>query len=436
MTSSDCENRFAQGLKDYIFKSPSPYHASANIAECLNVAGFERLDETHNWHLNPNGKYYVVRNDTSIVAFSGSTQSCSKRGVRIVAAHLDSPCLKVTPNPVVVSHGYEQINVEVYGSALLRTWFDRDLSIAGRVFYKNDKAQIHRGIINFQRPMAFIPSIAIHLQRDANERQEIDKQTHLNPMVATTREIDGNNFHHRLLQHVENELKVSKIEQILGFDLSLYDVNPPRTLGSDNEFLASARIDNLVSCYAGLRAFLDADGDNFCILVCSDHEEVGSLSDSGAQSGFLASVLERLPSIDSKVMRQSYLVSADGAHGIHPNYPQKHDQGHAPVLNNGVVLKVNSNQRYATTGETLSVMRNLGDSLGISLQVFASRNNIPCGTTIGPIVASEIGIKTVDLGVAQFAMHSIREIAGCNDLVDFKRLLEGFYKADTVAVTD
>ena len=194
--------------------------------------------------------------------------------------------LKVTPNPVVVSHGYEQINVEVYGSSLLRTWFDRDLSIAGRVFYKNDKAQIHRGIINFQRPMAFIPSIAIHLQRDANERQEIDKQTHLNPMVATTREIDGNNFHHRLLQHVENELKVSKIEQILGFDLSLYDVNPPRTLGSDNEFLASARIDNLVSCYAGLRAFLDADGDNFCILVCSDHEEVGSLSDSGAQSGF------------------------------------------------------------------------------------------------------------------------------------------------------
>ena len=135
-------------------------------------------------------------------------------------------------------------------------------------------------------------------------------------------------------------------------------------------------------------------------------------------------------------MRQSYLVSADGAHGIHPNYPQKHDQGHAPVLNNGVVLKVNSNQRYATTGETLSVMRNLGDSLGISLQVFASRNNIPCGTTIGPIVASEIGIKTVDLGVAQFAMHSIREIAGCNDLLDLKRLLEGFYKADTVAVTD
>ena len=214
--------------------------------------------------------------------------------------------------------------------------------------------------------------------------------------------------------------------------MCLYDVNRPIRFGqADNELIASARIDNLLSCYAGLSALLESNEQQFCGLICSDHEEVGSVSDTGAQSPFLKSVLRRVfPGIDSRMMRNSLLVSADGAHGIHPNYPDKHDSQHAPVINRGPVIKVNSNQRYATTAESLSFIRYLCLKNNLPYQIFVSRNNMPCGTTIGPIAASELGIQTVDVGVAQFAMHSIRETTGANDAYTFKKLLCAFYDSD------
>ena len=423
-------------LQAYLGRSPSPYHASSNLARYLNAVGFERLDETENWNIKPGGKYYVVRNDTSLIALRSGSDASFSKGLRIVGAHLDSPCLRVNPDPHFIAYGYEQINVEVYGSVLLRTWFDRDLSVAGRVFFRDEHGKTHRSLLDFERPLVYIPSIAIHLDREANSQQNIERQKHINPILANA---DGP-LKGGIVQLVSNHLQKgrsdSQVHSILGFDLSLYDVNPPQIIGAAQEFIASARIDNLVSCYAGFRALVEAQTDHCCLLVCNDHEEVGSVSDSGAQGGFLAAVLGRLGASEPSVIRKSALVSADGAHGIHPNFPEKHDMQHSPILNRGVVLKVNSNQRYATTGEMVSVIRNISEDLEIPLQVFVSRNNIPCGTTMGPIVASEIGIKTVDLGVPQFAMHSIREIAGLNDTLYLKRLLSGFYESDQVSLVN
>ena len=235
------------------------------------------------------------------------------------------------------------------------------------------------------------------------------------------------------LEEVDLKLGTSAIQ---GFDLSLYDINPPEISGANEGFVTSARIDNLLSCHAGLQAIINAETDNFCVLVCNDHEEVGSVSDSGAQSPFLTSVLERTTGLDPRIIRRSVLVSADGAHGIHPNYPDKHDEQHAPVLNEGPVVKFNSNQRYATTGEMVTYLKSLCEPIGIPLQFFVSRNNIPCGSTIGPITASELGVKTVDIGVAQLAMHSIREIAGVHDAYNFQRLLTAFLSSDSTGITD
>ena len=423
-------------LGDFLLKSPTPYHASRSIADALDRAGFIRLEETDEWKIKLGESYYVTRNDTSIVAFRNGQNSPLNSGLRLIGAHLDSPCLKLNPNPFFQGHGYERINVEVYGSALVRTWFDRDLSIAGRVFYRDVKGKVRSQLVDLAKPVAYIPSIAIHLERDANINQEIDSQQHLNPICTSIGAGGESNIYELILEQLDEvDLKLGTCA-IQGFDLSLYDINAPETSGASEDFITSARIDNLLSCHAGLQAIINAETENFCVLVCNDHEEVGSVSDSGAQSPFLTSVLERTTGLDPRIIRRSILVSADGAHGIHPNYPDKHDEQHAPVLNEGPVVKFNSNQRYATTGEMVTYMKSLCEPIGIPLQFFVSRNNIPCGSTVGPITASELGIKTVDIGVAQLAMHSIREIAGVHDTINFQRLLTAFLASDSAGITD
>ena len=426
---------YLDSLLQFIADSPTPFHASRNLSVKLEAAGFERLNETENWRLDPNGKYYVTRNDTSLCAFRYGADKDQQTGLRLVGAHLDSPCLKLNPNPVYTKFGYESINVEVYGSALVRTWFDRELSVAGRVYYLDRDSKPKSCFIDLKEPIAIIPSIAIHLEREANVKQAIDTQIHLNPLCSleiNTKAKEESVLYQKLLQILEDADTSLRTEAILGFDLSLYDVNPPQRFGrSHDELIASARIDNLLSCFAAAHSMLHSNDDRFCGLICSDHEEVGSVSDTGAQGSFLEAVLTRaIPQYDSRVIRRSMLISADGAHGIHPNYPNKHDHEHAPRINRGPVIKVNSNQRYATTGESISFIKYLCRKNEIPYQVFVSRNNIPCGTTIGPIVASEIGIKTVDIGVAQFAMHSIRETTGANDAYDFMKLLTAFYESD------
>ena len=426
--TAESEDNYRNSLFDFIYRSPSPYHASRCLADFLEGAGFTRLVEEGQWSLEPGGRYYVTRNDTSLIAFRCGQNRADSAGIRAIGAHLDSPCLKLAPNPILERHGYHQLNVEVYGSPLLRTWFDRDLSIAGRIFFDNGKSSVGKCLIHKVNPLAVIPSIAIHLEREANIRQEINSQTHLNPVISG----DMDSLEQLLLTGDDITDSGYNGQLLLGHDLSLYDVNPPECFGTGGMLISSARIDNLLSCHAGAIAIAEAKTDNFCLLVCSDHEEVGSVSDSGAGGPFLASVLRRSVGLDPSVIRRSLLISADGTHGIHPNYPHKHDDLHAPIIGDGLVIKVNANQSYASSGESVAFIRKLCENINVPHQVFISRNDIRCGSTIGPIVASEIGIRTVDVGVAQFAMHSIRELASIGDAMDFKKLLTAVLESEKV----
>ena len=428
-------DKFLDGLLEFLSDSPTPFHAVKNLKDLLSQAGFEPLEETNAWDIKSDSKYFVTRNDSSIIAFAGGNNPPSESGIRLIGAHLDSPCLKLNPNPIFSHHGYQNLNVEVYGSVLLRTWFDRDLSVAGRIYFKDTDGRIASQLVDLCHPIGVIPSLAIHLDRNANTKQRINSQLHLNPVVTAFGADAGFEFYEYILDSIEfKDKEKPKPESVLGANLSLYDTCRPARVGVNQEFIASARIDNLVSCYAGAIALIESEPVAFRGFVFSDHEEVGSVSDSGAQGNFLANVIDRAIGLNPEITRKSVLLSADGAHAIHPNYPDKHDTHHAPVINQGLVIKVNTNQRYATTGETLSLVRNIANELGLATQIFISRNDIPCGTTIGPISASEIGIKTVDVGVAQFAMHSIRELCGSVDAYNFYRLLTAFLSDETVTV--
>jgi aspartyl aminopeptidase len=407
------------------------------MAQVLERDGFTRLDEAEQWSINngqQEGRYYVIRNDSSIIAFQ-LNQPLPDNGMRMVGAHTDSPCLKVKPNPEIINNKYLQLGVEVYGGALLNPWFDRDLSLAGRVSYLDESGAIGNQLINLVKPVATIPSLAIHLDKEANENRSINKQLHLPPVLMKMPEIDAEgagkaDFKDILLKIMNAEIEAGEAVRILDYELSFYDVQPPAVIGLHDDFIASARLDNLLSCYTGLMAMLNDDGKQNTLLVCTDHEEVGSMSAAGAQGSFLKSVLERLCESDenmSRMIANSVMISADNAHGIHPNYADKHDENHGPILNDGPVLKVNANQRYASNSQTSALFRHLCELADVPVQSFVVRSDMACGSTIGPITASGLGVKTVDVGVPTFAMHSIRELAGRWDAYYLYRVLKQFF---------
>ena len=422
---------------DFIKNSPTPFHAVEIMAQVLERDGFTRLDEAEQWSINngqQEGRYYVIRNDSSIIAFQ-LNQPLADNGMRMVGAHTDSPCLKVKPNPEIINNKYLQLGVEVYGGALLNPWFDRDLSLAGRVSYLDESGAIGNQLINLVKPVATIPSLAIHLDKEANENRSINKQLHLPPVLMKMPEIDAEgagkaDFKDILLKIMNAEIEAGEAVRILDYELSFYDVQPPAVIGLHDDFIASARLDNLLSCYTGLMAMLNDDGKQNTLLVCTDHEEVGSMSAAGAQGSFLKSVLERLCESDenmSRMIANSVMISADNAHGIHPNYADKHDENHGPILNDGPVLKVNANQRYASNSQTGALFRHLCELADVPVQSFVVRSDMACGSTIGPITASGLGVKTVDVGVPTFAMHSIRELAGRWDAYYLYRVLKQFF---------
>jgi aspartyl aminopeptidase len=431
---------FVNGLIDFIKNSPTPFHAVEIMADILERFGFEQLDEAEPWSLDkaqPAGRYYVTRNDSSIIAFQ-LNQSLVENGIRMVGAHTDSPCLQVKPNPEIIKNNYLQLGVEVYGGALLNPWFDRDLSLAGRVSYLNEDGAIDHQLIDLEKPVAVIPSLAIHLDREANENRSVDKQLHLPPILMKMPEIDTDapegagkvDFKDILLKIINADEQAGSAVKVLDYELSFYDVQPPAVIGLHDDFIASARLDNLLSCYTGLMAMLSDDGRQNTLLICSDHEEVGSMSAAGAQGPFLKSVLERLCEDDestARVIANSVLISADNAHGVHPNYADKHDNNHGPILNDGPVVKVNANQRYASNSQTGALFKHLCELADVPVQSFVVRSDMACGSTIGPITASGIGVKTVDVGVPTFAMHSIRELAGRWDAYYLYRVLKQFF---------
>ena len=410
----------AQDLLDFIEASPTPFHATQNLLDFFVKAGFEVLDEGLPWKITNNTAYVLTRNDSSIIAFR--TGDDLTQGINMLGAHTDSPCLRIKPNADINKHGYTQLGVEVYGGALLHPWFDRDLSIAGRVSGVNKDGSLFHEIIDFKKAIATIPNLAIHLDRDANTNKSVNKQTDL-PIILG-HELEGD-FKSVLLQKCSDNAK-----SVLDYELSCYDTQAPGFVGLNDEFICSARLDNLLSTYIGARALLDTQGSKQAALfISTDHEEVGSASACGAQGPFLKSVLERLTTNANEltqVVTRSSMISCDNAHGIHPNYADKHDQNHGPILNQGPVIKINNNQRYASNSISSAKFKHLCNEIGVPTQNFVVRSDMGCGSTIGPITATELGIETLDIGAPQWAMHSIRETAGSADCDYLHRALCAF----------
>ncbi|MBU3071128.1 M18 family aminopeptidase [Aestuariicella sp. G3-2] len=429
MTQNTIE--FNQQLLDFLSESPTPFHAVRAMSSRLEAKGFSRLLESESWSLTPGERYYFCRNDSSIIAFVYGSQPLAEEGIRMVGAHTDSPCLKVKPQPEMVKQGYFQLGVETYGGVLLHPWFDRDLSIAGRVTYRTRQGTVASRLLDFIRPVAVIPSLAIHLNREANQNGAVNAQQDIPPVLMQVDGSDKPDFR-ELLGKVLTEDGVENLDSVLDYELSFYDTQEPALVGLKEDFIASARLDNLLSCFIGLQGLLEADGTQSALLVCNDHEEVGSRSACGAQGPMLEDFLTRLlPDSETRLrcLTQSLMISADNAHGIHPNYSDRHDSNHGPILNKGPVIKINANQSYATNSETSSAFRHWCEQANVPVQAFVVRTDMACGSTIGPITAAEVGVRTLDVGVPTFAMHSIRELAGVEDAQGLYRVLGHFFSS-------
>lgn len=422
-------DNFIAALKAFLDASPTPFHATRSIQTRLDEAGFEALDENASWALEPDHGYYVIRNGSSVVAFRTGTRPATEAGIRMVGAHTDSPCLKIKPRPELNRFGTYQLGVEVYGGVLLNPWFDRELSIAGRVTFTDTAGDIAETLIDFRRPVAFVPSLAIHLDREANSSRSVNAQNDLPPVLMLS---DGDgpvSFRELLRAHLDSEQPDLPVAEVLDYELSLYDTQPASVVGMDGDFLMSARLDNLLSCFVGLQALLDAEPGQPAMLICNDHEEVGSMSAEGAQGPLLTSIIKRWLGEEDyyRAMARSLMISADNAHAIHPNFADRHDSNHGPIINQGPVIKVNHNQRYATNSLTSGLYRQMSASLGLPCQTFVVRSDMGCGSTIGPLTSANLGVKVLDIGVPQWGMHSIRETAGVKDCENLYQVLRHFY---------
>ena len=413
----------AAALQDFLDASPSPWHAARTAATVLAKAGFTELDERTAWDDVP-AAGFTLRGG-ALVAWRRPADATGTLPVRVVGAHTDSPGLRVKPHPDSGRAGWRQLGVEVYGGVLLNSWLDRDLGVAGRLVLPDGSATL----VDVAEPIARVPQLAIHLDRDVNERGLVlDRQAHLSPVWATAG--DGGPFAAWIAERAGCDVPVA-------WELCLYDVQPAALLGADRSLLASGRLDNQVSCWAAASALAAADpSDHVAMIALFDHEEVGSASTSGASGPFLEAVLDRLHTAagDGRdafhaAMAASSCVSADNAHAVHPNYPERHDPDHAPLVNHGPALKVNANQRYATSADTAATFVRACDAAGVPFQTFVSRNNVPCGSTIGPLTATRLGIATADVGVPQLSMHSARELCGVADPGYLARALTAYFTA-------
>ncbi len=421
-------SNFNQDLIEFIQASPTPFHAATLMKQQLEAVGFIAIEESDAWDMQIGQRYVVTRNDSSIIAFVYGKEDLLTHGLRMIGAHTDSPCLKLKPNANLYRKGYWQLGVEVYGGALLNPWFDRELSLAGRVSLQDESDKLHHLLIDFVTPVGMVPSLAIHLDREANKKRSINAQKDL-PVLLSVGNTEDISLHDVLLKQLNKQYPNINIKTLLDYELSFYDAQPGSVYGINQDFIAASRLDNLLSCYIAMQSIIAADGKQSCLLVCNDHEEVGSATASGAQGSMLSNFLQRLlPESEqvSRVINQSMLISVDNAHAIHPNFTEKHDENHGPVINDGPVIKINASQRYASNSETQAIFRALCLDKGIPLQAFVVRSDMACGSTIGSITAAEIGVKTLDVGLPTLAMHSIRETAGSRDALYMLQALTAF----------
>ncbi|HEY6882060.1 MAG TPA: M18 family aminopeptidase [Polyangiales bacterium] len=421
-------------LLAYIDASPSPFHAVLESRRRLSAAGFKELHERDAWALAPGDRAFVVRDGGSIAAFEVGTAPPEEAGVRLIGAHTDSPTLRVKPNPELVREGYRQLAVEVYGGALYSTWLDRDLAIAGRVVVQGEGATVQSQLVRLDELVLRVPNLAIHLNRGVNDSLVLNAQQHLVPVLGL-----GDRAGFSLRERLAGALSQVAPERILGWDLSLFTVEPSRVGGLAGELIFAPRIDNLASCHAALCALIGSSGPRpqTRAVVLFDHEEVGSQSARGAGSLMLRSLLSRVLEVfggesESRLARtvaRSFLLSGDMAHGVHPNYVDRHEPGHRPLLGQGPVIKLNSNQGYGTDGETWALIEQLAAAVQAKVQRFVVRSDLGCGSTIGPISAARLGIRTVDIGNPMLSMHSAREMAASADVEPMIRLMRQFLAA-------
>lgn len=418
MTDSD--------LLTYLEAAPSPYHAVAAAIERLRSAGWRELDLDRAWD-DVTGRCYVAVGG-ALVAWARPAGLATSAPITLVGAHTDSPNLRVKPRPDTGGLGWRQLGIEVYGGALLNSWLDRDLGLSGRIVLRDGSVRL----VRYDDAIARIPQLAIHLDRDVNERGVVlDKQQHMTPIWGLGPVVDGD-----FADWLAAEAAVPSGD-LMAWDLMFHDLTGPRLLGQNRELLAGARIDNLFSCWCALNALVTSSDVGWQAICLFDHEEVGSDSTTGAGGPLLAGTLQRVVAAVGgdqldfiRSMTASLCISADMAHSIHPNYPDRHEPHHRPIPNGGPVIKVNSNQRYATDAVSHARFAAACDRAGVPHQVFVSRNNQPCGSTIGPVTASRLGIPTVDVGCAQLSMHSARELCGAHDAALMVAALESVLVED------
>lgn len=414
------KNKDADSLLKFIDASPTPYHAVENICQELKAEGGIELKEDENWSCKAGSLYYVVRNDSSIISFKVPAKvSLKNTAFNMIAAHTDSPCLKMKPRSDKGASNYVQWGVEIYGGVLLNSWLDRDLNLSGRVSYIK-KGEVKHRLISIKDKFFRVPQLAIHLDREANSGLTLNPETHMVPVLGLNDGKDG-----QVEELILNALNVKglKSSDISAMDLFFHDSLPCTYGGMNEEFIYAPRIDNLAMSHAAISSLKGADPKSKIALVALfDHEEVGSESSHGACSNFLNSSLERIVSALGgsreefmKVMPGSFMVSADMAHAVHPNYEEKHDDSNRPLINKGPVIKSNARIRYATDSKSASRFILLCQKAKVPHQTFAGRNDIPCGSTVGPIVSTRLGVSTIDVGNPQLSMHSAREMAGSED---------------------
>jgi len=424
----------AHDLLQFINASPTAAHAVAEVGRHLETAGFLRLREADAWQLAPGGRYFVVRGHTSVIAAIIGSEPLPAAGFRIAGAHVDAPGLRLKPSAAYAANGYVQLGVEVYGGPLLASWTDRDLTLAGRLHLKDEGGGLRTVLVRGDRPLCRIPQLAIHFNREVNDKGLVlNKQQHLPPICGLGAK---EAFDPRRVSTLLAEQAGLDANEVVAADLEVVDLQPATFGGLDEEFIFAARIDNLAGTHAVLNALLRV-GDPpaaSCVAALFDSEEVGSQTLAGAGSRFLDATLERIAVRDGasredwhRSLARSLLVSVDGAHAVHPNFADFHDPQHRPLLNGGPVIKINAQQRYATSPETAHWFEQCAVRGGVPVQRYVHRTDLACGSTIGPMTATRLGVPTIDVGSPMLSMHSIRETGGILDQESMVRALREHY---------
>ena len=418
-------------LINFIEKSPTAFHAVASCAEILDSQGYSRLFEGDEWNLEAGKGYYITRNRSSVIAFR--IPKGTPRNFLVAASHTDSPMFKVKAEASAPAFDqYARLNVEPYGGTIFSTWLDRPLSLAGRVIV-SDGEKIEAKLINFERDLLVIPNVAIHLKRDINSAGSYNPAIDLLPLLSQDAKAD-------FVEFLANEAGCKK-EDVLGYDLYVYNRTPATRIGMNNEFFSAPRIDNLMCAYGTLQGFINGQSENsVSVFYSADNEETGSATKQGAGSVFLSDVIDRICEsfgIDRKrALASSMLVSADNGHAKHPNHPELSDAKNAPHLNGGVVIKNNAAQKYTTDGISASVFGKICAHAGVPTQQYANRSDMPGGSTLGSIATTLTPMLSVDIGMAQLAMHSAYETAGADDIDHLIGAITAFYNIDLTVLGD